>query len=462
MSADTAATAKSVASAVPVSDTTSAVTTGTSTATTSASTPTITITSGPATARSSNRRNMTTRTASSARSVTSNRSDADSSKPVSSHPFSKPIWSDGSYSEVVRVFRHDEYCIGMALTVVMAIFLFVAIIRSVRTDLDFTTLSLFGVAMSCLVIIPNTRCRRFLSASLLESPANPHVKKGGLAIVTGSNSGIGKATAQQLALWGCDVIMGVRNEKSAKAAKVDIEKHLTAHCRGRECGELTVLSLDLSDLESVKSFASTVLALKRDVHFLINNAGVFTQEMNRTKQGHELMFGTNYLGPYLLSTLLLDNITKVGGRIINVASAGHSFAPRLNLPHISSMDESKFNGLRMYGYSKTAIMLLTRELAHRMSVANSDGVSVSIQPGGVCTSLTRELGFQAIFGIYFKNLWEGSQTTLYCCAESSGKLMSGGYYSKCRPGIYLEESINLDSAKELCAWSEKACANFTL
>jgi NAD(P)-dependent dehydrogenase (short-subunit alcohol dehydrogenase family) len=190
---------------------------------------------------------------------------------------------------------------------------------------------------------------------------------GRTVIVTGANSGIGRAAARALAGAGAHVVLAVRNLDKGQAAAADMP------------GETEVRLLDLASLASVREFAG---AWKGEVDLLINNAGVMVPPLTYTVDGFELQFGTNHLGHFALTNLLLEQVT---GRVVTVSSTGH---------RIGSMDFDDLNwehkrylAWRAYGQSKLANLLFTAELQRRLTAAGSDVLATAAHPGYAATNL---------------------------------------------------------------------------
>ncbi|KUH84944.1 MULTISPECIES: SDR family NAD(P)-dependent oxidoreductase [unclassified Mycobacterium] len=185
------------------------------------------------------------------------------------------------------------------------------------------------------------------------------------AIVTGGNSGVGKATAAALAASGHDVLIACRDvDKAVRAADA-----MTGH--------VEVAALDLGDLASVRTFAESV----ETVDVLVNNAGVMGMPLTRTTDGFESHIGINHLGHFALTCLLADRITD---RVISVASATYLFS-RLHLEDLN-WQRRKYSKWSAYGESKLANLLFVAELARR-------GVrAYATDPGATDTDITRSLG----------------------------------------------------------------------
>ena len=186
-------------------------------------------------------------------------------------------------------------------------------------------------------------------------------------IVTGANSGIGLAAAHALAGAGAHVVLAVRNLDKGRAAASTIS------------GEADVRALDLASLDSVREFAAGV---DGDVDLLINNAGVMAPPLSRTADGFELQFGTNHLGHFALTNLLLE---RVSGRVVTVSSTGH----RLGSIDFDDLNWERrhYSSWRAYGQSKLANLLFTAELQRRLSAAGSSVLATAAHPGYAATNL---------------------------------------------------------------------------
>lgn len=181
-------------------------------------------------------------------------------------------------------------------------------------------------------------------------------------IVTGGNSGVGKATATALAAAGHSVLIAARDIPKAERAAAEM------------AGEVEVAHLDLADLTSVCKFADSV----DTVDVLVNNAGVLGLPLTRTADGFEAHMGTNYLGHFALTCLLGDRITD---RVVSVTSMNHMFS-RMHLEDLN-WHTRPYSKWAAYGQSKLAIMLFTDELARK-------GVrAIAVDPGGADTNIVR-------------------------------------------------------------------------
>jgi NAD(P)-dependent dehydrogenase (short-subunit alcohol dehydrogenase family) len=186
-------------------------------------------------------------------------------------------------------------------------------------------------------------------------------------ILTGANSGIGRAAAHALAGAGARVTLAVRNIQKGRAAAAAIP------------GQTEVRELDLASLTSVRDFAS---AWDGEIDLLINNAGVMVPPLSRTAEGFELQFGTNHLGHFALTNLLLPRVT---GRVVTVSSGAHRVGS-IDLEDLN-WERKPYRAWRAYGQSKLANLLFTSELQRRLSAAGSSVLATAAHPGYAATNL---------------------------------------------------------------------------
>ncbi|XP_029372982.1 dehydrogenase/reductase SDR family member 13b.1 [Echeneis naucrates] len=262
-------------------------------------------------------------------------------------------------------------------------------------------------------------------------PVSPVKLAGKTAIVTGGNTGIGKATALDLAKRGARVILACRNKDKAEAAAFDIR---------RESGnnQVIFMELDLASLKSVRTFAKTFLRTEPRLDVLINNAGVMGPGC--TEDGFGSAFGVNHLGHFLLTNLLLERLQQCGpSRVVTVAALLHRFG-NIDFPLLASQKDlvsgrSMWHDFQAYCNSKLCNVLFTRELANRL-----EGTSVScysLHPGVIYTELCRSMSLwlqlllAPISKLFFMDPEAGSQTTLYCALQDGIEPLSGRYFSDC-------------------------------
>ncbi|XAR70285.1 Very-long-chain 3-oxoacyl-CoA reductase [Bertholletia excelsa] len=215
------------------------------------------------------------------------------------------------------------------------------------------------------------------------------------AIVTGATSGIGMETTRVLALRGVHVVMAVRNLHAGRKIKDNIlEKNPQA--------KVDVMELDLSSMASVRKFASEYKSLGLPLNLLINNAGVVVPPFTLTQDNVELQFGTNHLGHFLLTNLLLDTMKSTAresqkeGRIVNVSSVGHRLAYSEGIRFDKINDQSSYNSIYAYGQSKLANILHANELAKRLKPCKQGQGAAT---GHNCGPVSERLGFVVTFSL---------------------------------------------------------------
>ena len=205
-------------------------------------------------------------------------------------------------------------------------------------------------------------------------------------IITGANTGIGKETAIELAKRGAKIYMGCRSTQRGEKALEEVKSSSGSK-------EVFLLKIDLASKRSIREFVDNFLSRESHLHILINNAGIMQVPEGRTEDGFERHIGTNHLGHFYLTYLLLNTLKKSApSRIINVASGGHMFS-KIDLDDLN-ITKVKYNPLTAYGNSKEANMLHVLELARRLK---GTGVTAySLHPGAVNTELQREWSFLSI------------------------------------------------------------------
>jgi NAD(P)-dependent dehydrogenase (short-subunit alcohol dehydrogenase family) len=205
---------------------------------------------------------------------------------------------------------------------------------------------------------------------------------GRVAVVTGANTGLGYETAAALAAKGAHVVLAVRNLDKGKEAARRIEQATP----GAEVG---LQELDLTSLDSVRSAAEQLESEHDAIDLLINNAGVMFTPKSTTKDGFELQFGTNHLGHFAFTGLLLDRVLAApGSRVVTVSSVGHRFA-RQGIRFDDLQWDRDYSRVGAYGQAKLANLLFTYELQRRL--AGSQTIATAAHPGGSRTELTRNL-----------------------------------------------------------------------
>ncbi|CAG7835298.1 unnamed protein product [Allacma fusca] len=249
-----------------------------------------------------------------------------------------------------------------------------------------------------------------------------------VVVITGSNSGIGKVLALHMAKRGAVVVMVCRNVSKAEASMEEIKKQVPE-------AKLNFVRIDLSDMESVTAGAKEIKEKFDTINILVNNAGYMSDspQTERTKAGLEKHLATNYLGHYLLTLHLLENLKKgAPSRIVSVASTFHETA-KLRSGDLN-MEKKVYKGpLNLFGAymnSKRCVMLFSKELGKRL-----EGTQVrtySLCPGLVDTGLFNDFSLSAKAVTKFMHVFagcnpeQGTETLMYCstsqeCAQDSGK-----------------------------------------
>lgn len=208
-------------------------------------------------------------------------------------------------------------------------------------------------------------------------------QSGRIAIVTGANTGIGYHTAAVLARCGAHVVLAVRNLEKGNAALARI-------VAAQPQADVTLAELDLSSLDSVRAAADSLRANYPRIDLLINNAGVMYTPKQLTADGFEMQFGTNHLGHFALTGLLLDHMLGVrGSRVVTVSSNAHRFRASIHFDDLQW--ERSYDRIAAYGQSKLANLLFTYELQRRLADQQKNTIAVAAHPGTSNTELTRNL-----------------------------------------------------------------------
>ena len=250
-------------------------------------------------------------------------------------------------------------------------------------------------------------------------------QEGKVVIVTGSSSGLGFETANVLASKKATVVIAVRNEVKGDAAvkKIQVEN---------PNADVQVMLVDLADLESVHKFAENFKKKFTKLDLLINNAGVMNPPYTKTKDGFELQFGTNHLGHFALTGLLIDLIKNTPtSRIVNVSSTAHKIG-NLNFNDLN-WETRRYNKFRSYGDSKLANLYFTKELQKRLGKQSSDIIVASAHPGASATELSRHSIFFRVLSLFVQNSSMGALPTLY--AAVAPDVQGNDYYG---PGGFQE------------------------
>ena len=244
-------------------------------------------------------------------------------------------------------------------------------------------------------------------------------QQGRLAVVTGANTGLGLETARVLAARGASVVLAVRDLEKGKHAAARI----AATAPG---ANVTVQPLDLTSLDSIRAAADELRAKHPRIDLLINNAGVLFTPKQTTHDGFELQFGTNHLGHFALTGLLLDQLLAVpGSRVVTVSSIAHRIQARINFDDLQG--ERSYSRVAAYGQSKLANLLFTYELQRRLSAAGTT-IAVAAHPGLAATELTRNTPPVATFfyALVSQTAAMGALPTLRAATDPG--VLGGQYY----------------------------------
>src|SRR5438132_5755025 len=273
--------------------------------------------------------------------------------------------------------------------------------------------------------------------------------KDKVVMVTGANSGIGKAASLALAKMSATVVMVARNAEKGESAGSEI-------IRESQNNSVDLLIADLSSLDSVRQLAAKFQKKYSKLHVLINNAGLFNQRRHVTTDGYENTFATNYLAPFLLTNLQLDLLKASSpSRIVNVSSVGH-YNGHINFDDLNL--EKEYGGWKAYGQSKLALVLFTHELAKKLQ---GTGVTVnSVHPGTVATNIwSRPLGpvgfIMALPKLFMTTPKQGAETLDYLASSPDAKDLNGEYLEKLKTKKSSDESYNEDIAQRLWDVSTK-------
>lgn len=274
--------------------------------------------------------------------------------------------------------------------------------------------------------------------------------QGKICMVTGANSGIGKATALGLAQMGAKVVMVARDRARGEAAQNEVKVK-----SGNNAVDLLVA--DLSSQQSIRQLVENFKQHYTQLHVLINNAGVFMLTRRETMDGLEMTFAVNYLAPFLLTNLLLDVLKASAlARIVNVSSEAHENG-YIKMDDLQA--EKHYRPMRAYGQSKLALVMFTYELARRLQ---GTGVTANcLHPGFVATNIGQSgVGPVArpvakfILSFLGISSEEGARTSMYLATSPDVEDLTGKYFVKSMPRKSATISYNESLQQEL--WEESA------
>jgi len=279
-------------------------------------------------------------------------------------------------------------------------------------------------------------------------------QSGKTIIITGANSGIGYEAARALAIKSATVIMACRNLDKGEKAAAQIQ-------RENPKGKVILEQLDLADLNSIKKFTHRFLVDYDRLDVLINNAGVMAIPYRQTADGFEMQIGTNHLGHFALTGLLIDKLEKTpNSRIVTVSSYAHIIG-RINFDDLNS--EKHYQKWLAYGQSKLANLLFAYELQRRSTANSGNPISIAVHPGYAATNLQNSSSFFSLTNRFMAQSQEmGALPTLYAATSSEiqggeyigpdGFLAQRGYPHKARSS---KQSYKQETAQNLWEISEE-------
>ncbi|MCE7040351.1 SDR family oxidoreductase [Dyadobacter sp. CY312] len=266
-----------------------------------------------------------------------------------------------------------------------------------------------------------------------------------IALVTGPTSGIGYVTSLELARKGFDLILVARNADKCKKLQAEIGDLVKTH----------VVQCDLSEIKSVRKAVEEIRQRYTKIDVLINNAGLILDEKQFSADGIELTFATNHIGPFVLTTGLLELLKAAGNaRVVNVSSTAHHFAffgiNKLVNPKI-------YHDLVVYGRSKLANILFSNELSERLRLFGV--TSNAIHPGTVASNFAGNGNgvttfFMKLFRSFFKTTEQGAATSIYVATAPWLEGVTGKYFVDSKPARTSFTARNKELGKALWKLSE--------
>jgi len=251
--------------------------------------------------------------------------------------------------------------------------------------------------------------------------------QGKIVLITGADGGIGRETTKALAQKGATIVMASLNPATEG---IPVCKAIKQESRNPN---LEVMQLDLASLDSIREFARQFSQKYKQLSVLINNAGIYCTNREETKDGFEKTIGVNFLGPFLLTHLLLPVLKQTpGARIINLSSNAY-FQGKINLSDLHL--KKRYHGFKAYASSKLAIVLFTQELAERLQ---DTGITVNaLHPGHVATNIWNMWPGKWYQALLFKVItWfahspqEAAETSIYLASSHEVKGITGKYFEK--------------------------------
>lgn len=279
---------------------------------------------------------------------------------------------------------------------------------------------------------------------------SPPSMEGRVCMITGANSGIGKATAQGLAELGATVVMVCRDRERGESALTEISQ-------GSGNSSISLLVADLASQKSIRQLAKEFTDTHPKLHVLINNAGVLLTKRTLTEDNIEITFAVNHLAPFLLTNLLLNTLkASAPSRIVTVSSDAHQGA-QINFDDLQG--EKHYSGFEAYSQSKLANILFTYELAKHLDTPKL--TANCLHPGVIRTNLGRHqhsilfrAGYRFV-SLFFSSPAKGSQTVVYLASSPDVEGVNGKYFFKKKEKKSSAESYDEAAAQKLWEISAK-------
>lgn len=275
--------------------------------------------------------------------------------------------------------------------------------------------------------------------------------KGKTVLITGADGGIGREITRALARQGATLVMACIDVNDARPVCEEIAE---------ESGNraIAMMQLDLASLASIRQFATSFSEKYPQLHVLINNAGVYCAKRQETADGFEKTIGINYLGPFLLTHLLVPVLRNTpGARIVNVSSNAY-FQGRLNLDNLHL--KKGYQGFKAYANSKLAVVLFTLELAARLK---DSGITVNaVHPGHVATNIWnmwpgtwyQSLLFR-IIRMFARTAEEAAHNSVFLASADEIRGVTGTYFDDCKPKALSRAAQDVTLRRNLWELSEK-------
>ena len=265
--------------------------------------------------------------------------------------------------------------------------------------------------------------------------------------VTGANSGIGRALVEALAARGAQVVLATRSEERTRPVLRAIQSRYPA-------ARAQWVSLDVSDLASVRRAAQEFLASSHPIDVLVNNAGIAgTRALS--PDGFDLTYATNHIGPFLLTNLLLPRVRQSPqGRVVNVASGAHMMVKRIDWSVLERRGTPKRSGFADYAVTKLMNVLHAKQLARRL--AGTSVTTYALHPGAVASNIWRALPrpLQWFGKLFMLSNEQGAESPLYCATAPELAATTGRYYDRTREARPSPLAEDAALAQELWARTE--------